>query len=176
LSELVRNTRTTDTDSHGEDDREQPAEIAPLPEGFAVLCRIAMSSTEAREWLNQNCSEDELGNTEGWTALHTVLRATFDPADPVSVAGFLATCPPSVERQLAGLDARHMSGNPLSKAGATLIGIRREILTRQREIVKTRLLQAGLPPKEILEIQKELLDLQKRLNELPHPAFVETCA
>jgi hypothetical protein len=52
--------------------------------------------------------------------------------------------------------------------------MRRELLLKKRELIKARLLQPSLPPAAIGEIQKELLDLQKRLNELPHPAFVET--
>jgi len=174
LSELVRKSRDPSSELPVEEETRPSVEAPPLPEAFSVLCRLAMNSAEAREWLVQNCSEEEIGATEGWPALQVVLNGTFDPSNPDSVAGFLATCDPIVERQLAALDNRHMSGQPLATARATLHGIRREILTKQREIVKTRLLEPGIPANGIFEIQKELLDLQKRLNELPPPAFVET--
>lgn len=175
LSELVRKSRAPSPEVHGDEENAEPSvDAPPLPEAFCVLCRLAMNSAEAREWLAQNCSEAELGATDGWPTLKIVLNGTFDPSNPLSIAGFLATCNPVVERQLACLDSRHMSGQPLATARATLLGIQREQLSKKREIVKTRLLQPGIAATEIMEIQKELLDLQKRLNELPIPAFVET--
>lgn len=175
LSELVRKSRAPANEVHSDEENVASSEeVPPLPEAFAVLCRLAMNSTEARQWLAQNCNQDELDGLDGWQTLQTVLKATFDPSHPVSVAGFLATCESVVEQQLAKLDNRHMPGNPLATASATLHGIRRAQLSKKRELVKTRLLQPGIPATEILEIQKELLDLQKRLNELPPPSFVET--
>lgn len=175
LADLIRKTKSAQSDFPEEGEEPLAEEISPLPEAYAVLCRLALNSPEARDWLRAHCSQQSgLENSEGWPALQAILRADFDPANPASVAGFLAGCPPLVERQLASLESRHPISQPLETARATLIGIQRAAVVRQREIVKTSLLRPGITPDRILEIQKELLDLQNRLNELSAPAFLET--
>jgi AI-2 transport protein TqsA len=176
LAELLRKTRAPAAENPSEESSPPTEnEAPPLPEAIATLCRLALNAPEARDWLRQNCHAPEFAVLEGWKTLQTVLDAEYDAADPLSVGGFLATCHPSMQNQLAALDNRHIAGRPVVAAEATLVGLRRHLLARQRDQVKAKLLQPGLSSAGIIEIQKELLDLQKRLQELPQLAFVETC-
>ncbi len=162
----VRFSGSTTEEDSGQPERPKPPAPIAMSEACQLLCKLALGSKEAKEWLaeRKNPSPAEMG--PGWEVLEVILKGNFDPADGKSEAAFQATLSPGIQSTLASFDLRHFPKDPLKSAHGTWEGLIRQNLQTRRDGIKSRLHDKSLTPEEILLIHKELLDLQAKLQEL----------
>jgi len=140
-------------------------ELIPLSAGMRMLCHMALSSEEVREWLRAQEPAAEL--EPGGALLDKLSLAPF--ADGESAAGFLASLNAAEERTLSAFDLRHPLPEPLPRAKQTWTGLLAQKLALQIEGLKNRLGRPGLENDERIKIQKLILDLKIRVADVHRP-------
>ena len=150
-----------------EAETEDPIRIS---EGVAILCRLAIQSPEAREWLATQKEPAPTALGDGGELLGSILtyQGTFD--SPSAISAYVTTLPPAMERAFAALDVSRPVGDPLERCRLAWSGLAAAILQEEQETVKARLRQPGLTREQMTDFHKQILDLRARLNELLPPA------
>jgi hypothetical protein len=151
-----------DPDREDEPFPEEPAEIE-LPEAARLLCRLAILSLEAREWMR---ARPEPAATFGpaYALVDRLLAAEASLEEPASFAAFSATLPRAEERALVGLHLGARPENAPQRAADTWAGLLRQQLSAQIAVLQARQRLPGLPVEEVASLHKQILDLQKRLG------------
>jgi DNA primase len=140
----------------------QPLKISP---GVELLCRLVLTSTEVREWLQQqrdSFSEEE--DQELLLVQELLEHATLH--EQSSHALLLSQLSPTLQRLLSSWDIEKPMTDPLSKAKDTWNGLRIASWKRRQAAMTALLKKTGIKNEEIIKIQKEILDLQRIINEL----------
>ena len=153
-----------------QDTDEAPAptpEKLALPPGIGMLCRLALISSEVREWLRQKGSAQELDPQGG--LLDKIACADYEDGDPVAVTRFLSTLGGAEERAFSGLDLSRSIADPLPRAMETWGGLEAQKWLQEVEGLKNRLAQPGLSTGERMKIQKLILDLKIRVADVSRP-------
>ncbi|MEX1117339.1 MAG: DNA primase [Terrimicrobiaceae bacterium] len=140
-----------------------------LSAGLEMLCRLAIHSPGARDWLAAKNDPPPLALGPGGVLLQRILEHPV-PLDSVgAVASFSASLPLELERVFARLDPPRSIDNILEACQLNWEGLVAGLLKQQQEILKAKLRQANLPSDHALKINKEILDLSRRLNDLSRP-------
>jgi hypothetical protein len=141
-----------------------------LSAGLEMLCRLAVHSREAREWLAGKTDPPPLALGPGGVLLQRILDHPRPLTSVGELASFSASLPPELERVFARLDAPRAIDDILETCQSNWLGLAAGLLRQEQEVLKAKLRQPDLPPSRILEIKKEILDLSLRLNDLSRPA------
>jgi hypothetical protein len=145
-------------------------EVISLSAGLEMLCRLAVHSQEAREWLAGKTDPPPLAFGPGGVLLQRILDHPRPLTSVGELASFSASLPPELERVFARLDAPRAIDEILETCQSNWIGLSAGLLRQEQEVLKAKLRQPDLSPSRILEIKKEILDLSLRLNDLSRPA------
>lgn len=143
-----------------------PPKEAPiiLGETAAMLCRLALASPEARQWLAEQNSLSLLEFGEDFAVLQAILESEL-PAGPT----LLASLPDRLQNTLSSLDLEKNPPNPLEMVQKYWTGMLGQHLHKRQQAAKSRLRLPNLQPHQIHEIQKEILDLQLQLKDISRP-------
>ncbi len=139
-------------------------EVAELSERARLLCRLAIASMGAREWIRAQTNRAvEFG--EEFALLDKIVASSMRPDDPNAFAAFAASLPGPEERALGGLRLDHLPPDPVSATSEAWTG-----LEAQRVRDKIASLQAAMrrPDARIEDadaLHKQILDLQGRLGD-----------
>ena len=135
----------------------------------ALLCRIALSNSEAMHWLRASGREAMLDDLPGAELLALVWRAKFDPADPGQMSAFLASLEPAEESAFAELLTQPSPPGGLEEAAHALDALETTRLHNLIQRAQTQLKQPGLSRdaeatlhQQIIAWRKEYLDRRKR--------------
>lgn len=153
------------------DDREPAAapsepRIAPLSNTTRILCRLALLSPEVRAWLLAQPWEAlfrELPETE---LLSVILKSNFDPAQPASLASFLAACDAGTQSVLAELIDAKLPADPLQQAADCRRALECRDLERRRDAAAAHARRPGLDFDEMMRFQVEAHRLQQQINAM----------
>jgi len=162
FSALVKEAKLPDPDREDEPVPEESAEIE-LPEAARLLCRLAILSPEAREWMR---ARPEAAATFGpaYVLVDRLLAAETPLEEPAAFAAFSAALPRAEERALVGLRLGAKPENAPQRAADTWAGLLRQQLSAEIAILQARQRLPGLPVEEVASLHKQILDLQKRLG------------
>ena len=138
-----------------------------LSPGLGMLCRLALSSSEVREWLREKGTAANLDPQGG--LLDQIARAEYADGDPAAVTRFLSTLGEVEERAFSGLDLTRSIADPLPRAMETWAGLEAQKLLQEVEGLKNRLAQPGLSAEERMKMQKVILDLKIRVADVSRP-------
>jgi len=139
------------------------AELVDLPEAARLLCRLAILSPEAREWMR---ARPEAAATFGpaYVLVDRLLAAETPLEEPAAFAAFSAVLPRAEERALVGLRLGAKPENAPQRAADTWAGLLRQQLSAEIAVLQARQRLPGLPVEEVASLHKQILDLQKRLG------------
>lgn len=160
---LVRSAPAPNPDREA-DDVTEVAELE-LPEAARLLCRLAILSREAREWIR---SRPEPAATFG-SAYALVDRLVAEEAsleEPSVFAAVSAALSPAEERALAGLHLGRVPENPSALAADAWKGLLRQKLTAEVGALQARMRHPDIRPGDMESLHKQILDLQERLRHL----------
>jgi DNA primase len=159
---LVKEAKLPDPDREDEPTPEEAAEIE-LPEAARLLCRLAILSPEAREWMR---ARPEPAATFGpaYALVDRLLAAEAPLEEPAAFAAFSATLPREQERALVGLRLGAKPENAPQRAADTWAGLLRQQLSAEIAALQARQRLPELPVEEVASLHKQILDLQKRLG------------
>jgi len=146
-----------------------PIEKISLSAGMEMLCRLAFSSADVREWLRTQPPASELES--GGALTDKLAQADFADGD-TPPASFLALLTAAEERLLSSFDTRKAAAEPLERATLTYQGLRVQQLQQQIEGLKSRLADSSIPAAERQNMQKQILDLKIRVVDVHRP-FVQ---
>ncbi|MEI8310474.1 MAG: DNA primase [Verrucomicrobiota bacterium] len=127
------------------------AQKLTLSAGIGMLCRLALISSDVREWLREKGSAAGLDPQGG--LLDQIARAVYADGDLVAATRFLSTLGGAEERAFSGLDLRRSLADPLSIATKAWDGLEVQKLLREFEGLKNRLAQPDVSPDEKRKIQ-----------------------
>lgn len=161
---LVKNAARADADRDAE--RSAPVQEVKLTEAARLLCRLAIVSPEAREWMRSRPEKAVQAFGGGFRLLDALLDSGVALESPAAFAGFCAMLPSDQESALAGLRLGKPPENPVAIVeeawrGLRTAGIRERITAIQSRM---RLPETGIA--EAADLHKQILDLQKRLGEV----------
>lgn len=135
----------------------------------ALLCRIALSDSDAMRWLRASGREAMLDDLPGAELLSLVWRARFDPADAGQMSAFLASLEPAEESAFAELLAQPSPPGGIEEARHALDALETTRLHNLIQRAQTQLKQPGLSRdaeaelhQQIIAWRKEYLDRRKR--------------
>jgi DNA primase len=185
---LVRTAQVPDPDREPEVISE--AAEMELPEPARLLCRLAILSPEAREWMRGR-SEPAATFGSGYALVDRLIHAKGAIEDPSVFATFAASLSAEEERAIAGLHLGKTPEGPLiaaaaaeerAKAGLQLgkiseggvvaiaagawNGLLRQSLSDEMTALQARMGHPDTPLEEAGLIHKQILDLQEHLRHL----------
>jgi DNA primase len=143
------------------------AEKVELSPGIGMLCRLALISSDVREWLREKGTAAGLDPQGG--LLDKIARAGYADGDHVAVTRFLSTLGGAEERAFSALDLTRPMPDPLPRAMETWAGLEAQKLLQEVEGLKNRLAQPGLSAEERMKMQKVILDLKIRVSDVSRP-------
>lgn len=137
-----------------------------LPEAARLLCRLAVLSPEARDWMRSRSERASEIFGPGFILLDSLLEADVALENASALAAFSATLPSAQERALAGLRLGKPPENPTAVAEEGWKGLLRGRIRDQITALQTRMRLPQTAIAEAAELHKQILDLQKRLGEV----------
>jgi DNA primase len=168
FAELVKSAPTPTLEVEPEFVRggaDEPDEVLELSESARLLCRLAILSPEAREWMRGR--PDPAASFGGEFAMvDRLIQADVPLEDAAAFSSFAATLPPSMERVLAGLHLGKLPGSPVQVATDAWSGLLRHQLAKEMAALQARMRHPDTPLEEVGVIHKQILDLQKRLGQV----------
>ncbi len=157
----------------GRDASDAAPKPPPMSNSIRLLCQFALLDAAVRERLLARDWKPLLAELPDGEILAHVLEGRFDPADPASLAAFLAGLPPGEQAALAELLAGNRAlaetGEPPAVADDCWRDLERRVLQNRRDALTARLRQPDLPPDEAIKLQKQVLDLTQRLTHITRP-------
>jgi DNA primase len=130
-----------------------------------LICRLALTSKEAREWLeSQDCPSLEELDPE-----LSILREILPPlrnADPDSPAVIVSLIHPELQPLASSWELERMPASPLDALRDAVRNLRLGNLKKKQAAAALRLRTPGLEPGKMIAVQKEILDLQQKINDL----------
>jgi DNA primase len=136
-----------------------------LPEPARLLCRLAILSPEAREWM-RSCPETAASFGSAYTLVDRLITAETPLEDPSVFAAFSASLPAAEERALAGLHLGKSLENPAAVAADAWRGLRRQKLSSEVVALQSRMRHPDTSVEEVGSLHKQILDLQRHLRDL----------
>ncbi len=165
FSALVKEAKLPDPDREEESAAPEVAAEIELPEAARLLCRLAILSPEAREWMRAR-SEPAATFGPAYALVDRLLSADAPLEEPAGFATFSATLPRAEERALVGLRLGSKPENAPQRAADTWAGLLRQKLSGEIAALQARQRLPGLSVEEVASLHKQILDLQKRLRDL----------
>lgn len=145
-----------------------PADLYPKTHTMQVLCRILLSSSEARRWFQQQGDRSLLTAVPDSELLALLWEGDFDPENTASRSAYFLSL--SEEAQNAASRLLMDDGPPATAEAAQdcyLSLVRKSLRTRYGEV------QAKLKRPEsdeaLISLQREILDIAAQLRDLPPP-------
>lgn len=165
FEELLRKAPRPDTDRAPDDEAPAEVEAIELSEAARLLCRLAIVSPAAREWIRaQETPAADFGAE--FALVDKLAGAGVALEEPAAFSAFVASLPAPEERALAGLRLGKAPADAVSLVKEAWRGLRaRQIQGRIAALqAKMRAPETGIS--EAAELHKQILDLQKRLGEV----------
>lgn len=152
-----------------QDDR--PQESVPAPEkitlsaGMHMLCQIAISSADVREWLRTQ--PPAAGFETGGALVDKIAKEDFP--DGTIPATLFANLTAAEERTLSAFDTRRRIPDPLPRAQSTWQGLAVHQLMQKIDGLKSRSADSTLTAEQREKIQKQIIDLTIRVKDVQRP-------
>lgn len=148
-----------------------PEESGLVPEkitlsaGMHMLCQIALSSGDVREWLRTQAPA--VGFEPGGNLVDKIAREDF--ADGTIPATLFANLSAAEERTLSAFDTRRRIPDPLPRAQSTWQGLVVQQLIQKIDGLKSRSAEPSLSGEDREKIQKQIIDLTIRVKDVQRP-------
>jgi hypothetical protein len=143
-------------------------ETIKLSEGLSMLCRLALTSPEVREWLRGQTPAVDF--EPGGALLDAVARVEGDVPESRIMALAAADLGEGAERTLSAMESRLALDAPLERARQIWAGLVVQKLRERMEGLKNSLGKPNLTSEERAKIQKQILDLKIRVADVFRPA------
>ncbi len=142
--------------------KEKPLKLSA---GMELLCRLIITSAEARSWLREQQPSFPDKNHEEWMLIQELLGHSV-LLDQGSLATFQIQLSLPLQRLVSSWNLEREIADPLSKVKDIWNGLCMAYWKRQQASLTTALKKPGLKNEEMIKIQKEILDLQRFINDL----------
>ncbi|MGH8046875.1 MAG: DNA primase [Chthoniobacterales bacterium] len=160
---LILNAKVPEPDREPEVVAETP-EIQ-LSESARLLCRLAILSPEAREWMRTRPEPASIFGPE-YALVDHLITADAALETPSVFSSFSASLPVAEERALAGLHVGKLPENPADVAADAWRGLLRQKLSGEIASVQARMRHPDTLAEEVGPLHKQILDLQEHLRDL----------
>jgi DNA primase len=162
---LVKEAKLPDPDRDEEPAATGEATEIELSEAARLLCRLAILSPEAREWMR---ARPESAATFGpaYALVDRLIAAGTPLEEPAAFTAFCATLPRAEERALAGLRLGSKPENAEQRAADAWRGLLRQRISTEIAALQARMRLPDLPVEEVTLLHKQILDLQRGLGQL----------
>jgi hypothetical protein len=141
-----------------------------LSAGMEMVCRLALYSSEVRDWLSMQSDLRPRDIEPGGALLESILNHVGLEEGGSALTVFAASLPPEMERALARLEPPRPDDNHLEICRENWKGLADGRLRQNLEVLKARLRQPGTSREEQTRLQKEILDTSCRLKDITRPA------
>jgi len=135
-----------------------------------LICRLALISTEAREWLASQTPFAPEDLDPELSLLKKLLPPLSNLHSP-SPATILALIPSELQPLVSSWELEKMPVSPVSTLQDAIRNLRLSDLKKKQSSAALQLRIPDLSPEKIISVQKEILDLQQKINDLSAPAF-----
>jgi DNA primase len=145
--------------------------VTPLQvsQSTELICRLALISSEAREWITIQSSPSPVELDPELSLLEELLPP-FKGLQTPSPSTILALIPSRVQSLVSGWELEKMPASPLLAVQDALKGLRLNSLKKSQSEMVLLLKAPGLTSEKMVAIQKEILDLQGLINDISRPA------
>jgi DNA primase len=157
-------------------DQEEPAQqgnpvSAPwkVSASTELICRLALLSSDVREWLRQQKSPSP-ENLDPELALLPELLDPLRDLETPTLSMVLALIPDRFQPLISSWELEKMPGSPLVAVQDAFRNLHLQLLKKQQQSAGLLLRTPGLNAEKMLAVQKEILDLQAKINDLSAPA------
>ncbi|MEI8292397.1 MAG: DNA primase [bacterium] len=148
---------------------DQAGDVMQLSEGMQMLCRLALTSREVREWIRDQ--SPAMDHEAGFEIVKKLARSEYEDGSPPP-STLLAQMTGSEERLISAIDLNRSTEEPLERAKKVIQGLQVQQLTREIEGLKSRIAESQISTAERQRIQKQILDLTIRVADVRRP-FVQ---
>lgn len=169
--DAVRSAMKAPKPETGGGDETAPARVVEtikLSQGLSMLCRLALTSPEVREWLRGQTPAVDF--EPGGALLDAVARVEGEVSESRIMALAAAELGEGAERTLSALESRLPLDEPLERARQIWAGLVVQKLRERMEGLKNSLGKPDLASEERAKIQKQILDLKIRVADIFRPA------
>jgi hypothetical protein len=144
----------------------QAEEKITLSAGMEMLCRLALTSNEVRNWLRGQNPLDAF--EPGGVLVNKLAQADYEDEAPPPPT-LLAQLTRPEERLISAMDIHRSTPDPLERARQLLQGLHVQQLSREIDGLKSRIADPAIPAAERQKFQKQILDLTIRVADVRRP-------
>ncbi|MDD5198853.1 MAG: DNA primase [Terrimicrobiaceae bacterium] len=163
---LMKSAPRPDADRESE---EADIDVVELSEPARLMCRLALDSLAAREWIRgQPGNASDFG--PDYALVDKLAMSSVLAADGPAFAAFRAGLPAAEERALANVRVEHLSSSLPEDPVAVLADAWRSLARRKIQAgiaaIHSRMRHPDTSPDEVASLHKQILDLQKSLGQV----------
>lgn len=158
-------TRNYENQNNGHPEKPQPT---TLDNTISYLCFLALSSTEALDWLCEQIESlhEPLSNTPGGALLTKILARKPDPTKSSSVQAFLMSLPESDQMALNRTLTEHPPQNPIKAAEETTTMLISKDLQQREAAIRSALKQPNIGPGQLNDLLTQATEINLLLKNL----------
>ena len=134
-----------------------------------LICRIALTSPEARGWLLAECDPPPW-DLDPELALIRDLEPYVRHLESPTPSAVLAMIPEDYQPLVSGWELEHLPPSPVEVVRDAMLNLNVKRLKGLQQEAALRLRIPGLTSAEMLSIQQEILDYQRQIKDLTAPA------
>jgi len=144
-------------------------DLFPKTHVVQVLCRLLLTSREAREWLQEHGDRSLLRDMADTELLDHLWGGELDPEDPSSRPAFLGRLPEAAQNAAMRLLLESGPSPDLDLAKDCYLALVRRSLQNRCNERKARLRSPPTSEAQLLDLLREIADLESQLRDLPPP-------
>jgi len=168
IAELVRKTKSQQTAPPASAvAAETSVSTVTLSPNIEILCRAAVLSVDARQWLAKRYATAQGLHEEGMPLLASILECPHPLDTTVAQSAFTATLPVEQESAFTRLKlALREEENLVQVCRTTWYGLSLAHKTQQRAALQNRLRNPALAETEVTDLQQKIAELNAEITEL----------
>lgn len=168
LNERRRQQRGQHQNAHPATDSPPTPEPTPVNNSVAYLCRLALTSRDAQDWLGEQLEAlvDPLAALPGGSLLRNILAKLPDPGNPAAVQAYITAQEENDQIPLRRTLAGETPPDPVHAAEETTAMLVSTYFQNKEATVRSKLSQPDLGPEQMIALMNEAKELQDILKNL----------
>lgn len=144
------------------------ATATPVNSSVAYLCLLALTSTEAQEWLGEQLEAltDPLASLPGGSILRGILAKLPDPSKPANVQAYITSLNEDDQLALRQAMTHDAPENPVRAAEETTGMLVSTHFQNKEAAIRSKLSEPDLGPEQMVALLNEAKELQDILKNL----------
>ncbi|MBT8036328.1 MAG: DNA primase [Verrucomicrobiae bacterium] len=145
-----------------------PRVATPVNGSVAYLCRLALTSQQAQEWLGEQLESltDPLDSLAGGSILRHILSQLPDPNNTAAIQTYITSLEPDDQLALRNTLVGETPENPVRAAEETTAMLVSTHFQNKEASIRARLREPNLGPEEMVALMNQATELQDILKNL----------